>query len=81
MPLPNCDVPQCLIRVGSHRARERLIKLLGYLPQGFFNWHRPGEWRQVSLVELQKIKDAKVKGISFPFRLKKEDLRSCVQWD
>ena len=35
-----------LIRVRSHRARDRLKSLLGYLPQGYFSWTKSGEWRE-----------------------------------
>ena len=36
-----------LVRVSSHRAREKLAQLLGYLPPGFFSFRREGEWYEV----------------------------------
>ena len=67
-----------LIRVQSHRAREKLISLLGYLPKGYYSWTRSGEWREVSPAELAKIQDAGIKGITKS--LWTEDLRPYIKW-
>ncbi len=53
-----------LIKIGSHRARQKLENLLGRLPSGYFDWHRQGEWREVTPEELEKVKIAKIRGIT-----------------
>lgn len=48
-----------LVKVGSHRAREKLARLLGYLPPGYYSWRREGEWYEVphdTLAEALAIK-------------------------
>lgn len=67
-----------LIKIGSHRARDKVQRLLGRLPQGYFDWNRQGEWREVTPEELQKIKDAKIKGVT---QSKWTDgLRQYIDW-
>lgn len=46
-----------LIRVKSHRARDRMQTVLGYLPQGYFSWEYPGEFRDVPADEVAKLTD------------------------
>jgi hypothetical protein len=55
---------KALVRVNSHRARHKMQQALGRLPQGYYNFYLKGEWREVTPEELQKLKDAKIKGIS-----------------
>lgn len=67
-----------LIKIGSHRARERLEQLLGRLPKGYFDWHRQGEWREVTPEELEKVKAAKIKGITQSRWI--DGLRPYINW-
>jgi len=55
---------KALVRINSHRARNKLQRTLGHLPQGYFNFFAQGEWREVTPEELQKLKDANIKGIT-----------------
>jgi len=55
---------KALLKINSHRAREKLERLLGYLPQCYFSFYRKGEFREVTLKELGLVKDAKIKGIT-----------------
>ena len=52
-----------IVRVHSHRARSKLIHLLGGItPQGYFSFNKRGEWREIPD---DKLDDAKqIKGIS-----------------
>lgn len=36
-----------IVRVHSHRARQKLSSLLGSQPPGFFSYRRCGEFREV----------------------------------
>ena len=61
-----------MVRIGSHRAREKLERLLGTLPQTYFSWHREGQWCEVPA---EKLTDALlIKGISNGPRVR-DDLR------
>ena len=62
-----------LIRVRSHRSRMSLVYLLGYLPQGYFVWDRPGEYRECPDDKLQAA--MKVKGITRA-RVDRNELRA-----
>ena len=55
---------KALVRVNSHRARDKMQQALGHLPQGYYSFHAEGEWREVTQDELQKLKDAKIIGIT-----------------
>jgi hypothetical protein len=55
---------KALVRVNSHRARDKMQKAIGRLPQGYYNFHAAGEWREVTPDELQKLKDADIKGVA-----------------
>ncbi len=63
-----------LVRVGSHRAREKLSRLLGRDPEAtYFSWHRPGSW---ALIPPGKLAEAlEITGISQGPR-KRDDLRA-----
>lgn len=39
--------PKNLVRIGSHRAREKLWRLLGGPVQTYFSWRREGIWCHV----------------------------------
>lgn len=55
---------KALVRVGSHRARERLYRFIRREPQGYFSYQRSGEWREVTVAELAMIKTNKLTGIT-----------------
>lgn len=55
---------KALVRVNSHRARSKLQQVIGRLPQGYYSFQVVGEWREVTPAELQKLKEAKIKGIT-----------------
>ena len=55
---------KALVRVGSHRARDKMRQAIGRLPQGYFNFHAEGEWREVTPDELQTLKTANIKGVT-----------------
>ena len=65
-----------LVKVGSHRARERLERLLGYLPPGYFSWQRQGEWREIPDDKLAQA--LAIKGITRARR--RDDLRPFINW-
>ena len=44
-----------LVRVDSHRARNKLARALGYLPQGFFVFSQKGEYREVPADRVPEI--------------------------
>ena len=55
-----------LVKVGSHRASEKLVKLLGYLPRGYFSYRREGEWREIPADKLGEA--LTIKGIQLAKR-------------
>lgn len=55
---------KALVKVSSHRARDKMARCIGRLPQGYYSFHANGEWREVTTEELQKLKDAKITGIT-----------------
>lgn len=55
---------KALIKIGSHRARNKLKQLLGYLPQSYFSYDKKGEWREVTPKELELIKKEDIAGIT-----------------
>ncbi len=69
---------KALIKINSHRAREKLERLLGYLPQGYYSFWKTGEWIEVSLEELQQIKNTKIKGITQSKWF--DTLRKYINW-
>lgn len=52
----------CIVRVRSHRARERLYRLAGGPVAGFFSWEHEGEWREIPVDLLPQAKA--IKGIT-----------------
>ena len=67
-----------LLKVSSHRAREKLEKLLGRQPQCYYSFHREGYWYAVTPEELEKVKRAKIKCITQSDW--KDDLLKCWDW-
>ena len=51
-----------IIKTTSHRSREKLARLLGYEPQGFFSFFKSGDWREVPEERIDEI--LKIKGIT-----------------
>lgn len=51
-----------IIKVNSHRARQKVENILGYLPQGYFSFYKTGEWREIKDEEFELIKN--IKGIT-----------------
>lgn len=46
-----------IVKVNSHRARQKLTSLLGECPKGYFSFNKPGEWLEVpDNPEILKIK-------------------------
>lgn len=65
-----------IIRVTSHRARDKFHRLVGKETQGYFSWDRMGEWRECPPDKLEEA--LKIKGIK---RAKWQgDLRRCIDW-
>lgn len=52
---------KALVRVNSHRARNKLARALGYLPQGYFVFLENGEYREVPPDRLPEV--TKITGI------------------
>lgn len=65
------------IKINSHRARDRVASALGRLPQGYFDWNKKGEWREISPEEFEKVKD--IKGVT-KSRVKSENLCQYISW-
>lgn len=71
------DPAAVLIRVKSHRARDRMKAALGYLPQGFYAWEFDGEFREVPTAEVNKLQG--IKGLSRA-RVDRAALRPYIDW-
>lgn len=69
--------PDELVRVTSHRAREKLERLLGYPPKGYFSWQRAGSWREVPADK--RAAALAIKGIK-PAGRKVDDLREYISF-
>ena len=67
-----------LIRVKSHRARDKMKAALGYLPQGYYHPDAPGEFREVPQAEMEKLHG--IKGLSRA-RVDRAKLRGYWNWD
>jgi hypothetical protein len=64
-----------IVRVLSHRAREKLHRLIGETP-GYFSWHREGSWYECPPDKLDQA--VKIKGIR---RARwRDDLRPFIRW-
>ncbi len=64
-----------IVRVTSHRAREKLHRLVGRT-QGYFSWGRAGSWYECPPEMLTQA--LSIKGIK-PARWK-DDLRPYIDW-
>lgn len=51
-----------IIRVQSHRARQKVENALGRLPTGYFSFYKAGEWREIGDEEWDKVNG--IKGIT-----------------
>jgi hypothetical protein len=71
-------VAAVLIRVKSHRARDRMKAALGYLPQGYYSFDFDGEFREVTPAEMEKLRG--IKGITRA-RVDRAKLRAYWNWD
>ena len=67
-----------IIRVKSHRARDKMKAALGYLPQGYYLLDGPGEFREVTAAEMHKLQG--IKGLSRA-RVDRDQLRAYWNWD
>ena len=65
-----------IIRLGSHRAFDKVERILGYAPKGLWSMEYPGSYGlvDVSEIEFEKIKHIKMVKKS---RVKREELREC----
>ena len=65
-----------VIKIGSHRAWDKVKRALGKSPQGLFNFSYPGSYglAEVTEEEFEKIKQIKMVGKS---RVKREILMEC----
>jgi hypothetical protein len=65
-----------IVRVTSHRARQKLQRLVGRT-QGYFSWDRDGSWYECPPDKLEQA--LTIKGIR---RAKwKDDLRPYIKWN
>jgi hypothetical protein len=65
-----------IVRVNSHRAREKMERLLGFEPTEYFSFSHDYHWWEVPDDKLEEI--LKIKGI----RKSKlpENARECINW-
>jgi hypothetical protein len=69
---------KAIVRIGSHRARDKLQLAIGRLPQTYFSWDRGGEWCEVTPAELVTLKGRRIKGITQSAW--DDDLRPHTKW-
>lgn len=65
-----------IVRVNSHRAREKLHRLIGVETQGYHSWHREGSWYECPAEHLEEA--LKIKGIKKATF--KDDMSRYVSW-
>ncbi len=63
-----------ILRTKSHRARERLDRIIGRHPQYYWTWEDGGCFAEVTAAEYHAVRN--IKGIS-KARLPHESLRRC----
>jgi len=51
-----------IIKTTSHRSREKLKRTLGYMPEGYFSFHKTGDWREIPDDRSEDV--LKIKGIT-----------------
>ena len=68
-----------LVRTNSHRARERLFKLLGFVPKSFASFHIEGSWQEIpgDVWEKRKEEILKIKGVT-KARVDVSKIRPCI---
>jgi hypothetical protein len=59
-PVP--AVAMNVVRTTSHRSRERLARLLGAVPVGYFSFTKRGDWREIPESKLQEA--VKIPGVT-----------------
>lgn len=64
------------VRTESHRAREKLKRLLGYKPQSYYSqkWYLTGSWEEIPKDKLTEA--IKIKGVR-EVKQRRTDLRKC----
>ncbi len=65
------------VRVGSHRAHDKLKSMLGYRPRNYFSWDRSGYWAEIPAARLAEARE--ITGITKA--AKTDDLRPCIDWN
>lgn len=50
------DAGNVVLRIGSHRSRDRLQSALGYMPKGYFSFYQSGEYRPIPAGDFDKVK-------------------------
>jgi hypothetical protein len=65
------------VRVHSHRAMDRVQQVLGFKPQEYFSFWRPGQyWLEIPTARLAEV--LAIKGIA---KSKwREDMRKTIKW-
>ncbi len=68
-----------IIRIGSHRAWDKVKRELGYSPKSLWNAKYPGSYglTEITEDEFSKIKDIKMISKS---KIKREELSQCISW-
>ena len=49
------------VKITSHRSRDRLESVLGYVPCAYFSFRKDGEWYEIPDEQSQKV--LRIKGI------------------
>ena len=67
-----------IIRVQSHRARGKMKSALGREPQGYFSFDFPGEFREVTPAEWEKLRA--IKGLTRAW-VDRAKLSRYIEWN
>lgn len=73
--IPQWLTSMAIVKVTSHRSREKLQRLIGKT-QGYFSWKRRGSWYECPDDKLEEV--LKIKGIK-KSKLK-SDLKPYINW-
>ena len=65
-----------IIRIGSHRAWDKVERVLGYRPHGLYNMEYPGSYGLCDVTEDEFSKINHIKMVK-KSRVKKEELYRC----
>jgi len=68
-----------ILRTKSHRARSKIDALIGRHPQYWWTWDEGAIYAQVTPEEYEKIKAAKIKGVT-KARIDLSQLRKTIDW-